>query len=159
MSPYILDSGAAMLCGRRYLEPESAQQWLGALGFRKCTPEQDSAVNQSTEVPFIASNDELKQWSEHEYMNIHQRDKTYLKWQKTSLKKFGLCANWFFSLVDVSSINMEGGGVNDLYCSQPLGGDQDILASFTQSFHDVHPHLQSMFQTRSGCTVYDLALF
>lgn len=50
-----------------------------------------------------------------------------------------------FSLTHIPFINMEGagydksvGGLYDLYCSQPLGGDQDVLASF---------FIQSMVET------------
>ena len=41
----------------------------------------------------------------------------------------------FFSLAHIQSANMEGGGVYELYCSQPPGGDPDVFASVIQSMH------------------------
>lgn len=31
-----------------------------------------------------------------------------------------------------------------IYCSQPLGDDQDILRSHVEGSHVVHPYMQSM---------------
>ena len=40
-----------------------------------------------------------------------------------------------------------GGGIQELYCSQPLGGDQDALASLLAICHLVHLYTHCTEQT------------
>ncbi len=55
---------------------------------------------------------------------VYQSDNNYLKWPKPYFGKLYWKCNLFFYF-DWSPIRLHGeGGVYDLYCSQPPGGDQ-----------------------------------
>lgn len=77
---------------------------------------------------FIASNSKLKTnfFKKNEHLKIHQLDKNEQDYRYHLWGKCLWYVLWAFRLAHVPSANMEG--IHARYCSQPPGGDQDVLA-------------------------------
>ncbi len=115
--------GARVCAVEIRLEPESAQyvvRWSRGIKLPPKLPQTQSAI---TTCPVFYSTKLLAKIKLITKLNIYQHN-NYLKWPKPYFGKLYLKCNSFFYF-DWSPIHLHGeGGVFDLYCSQPPGGDE-----------------------------------
>ena len=82
--------------------------------------------------------------TDQKHLNKHQWHENDLKRQKPSLTNIYLTFTLSFDLSPCPIHWHGGGGVCDLYCSRPLGGDPDVLASLPCGSRQITSHLNGL---------------